>query len=56
MGTARVAHAIQPPRRNPGAPTGAMARFADVRVMFWIYVTGITSGLVYFTVIGLTHH
>jgi hypothetical protein len=27
-----------------------------MKVVFWTYLVLITAGLVYFTVIGLTHH
>jgi hypothetical protein len=30
--------------------------FAGMRVIFWTWITLIAAGLVFYTVIGLTHH
>jgi hypothetical protein len=37
-------------------PPGMLAPMTGVKLVFWIYIALIAVGLVYFTVIGLTHH
>jgi hypothetical protein len=36
--------------------TGPVPKIRRVRAMFYGYLTVIVSGIVYFTVIGLSHH
>jgi len=45
--------------RRAREETGGCARSANenaMKLVFWSYLVVIASGLVYFSVIGLTHH
>jgi hypothetical protein len=53
-----VAARVAPPNSpsNAAGPTADLSSIAPVRVMFVTYLTVIVTGIVYFSVIGLTHH
>lgn len=44
------------PMASDHQPTGALPSIPRMRAMFFVYLTVIVSGVVYFSVIGLTHH
>jgi hypothetical protein len=37
-------------------PSGSCPRPLPVRLIFWLYLAVIASGLAFYIVIGLTHH
>jgi hypothetical protein len=50
---------VCPPRacQKPApVPAGARLSLRGVKAMFWLYLVMVWGGIVYFSVIGLTHH
>jgi hypothetical protein len=45
-----------PPGKRPAGSGGHAPNTHPVKAMFWLYFVMIWAGIVYFSVIGLTHH